>query len=210
VPVLPQIRRALAGNAPTLIEQPGLRRAAVAMVLRECEGRPEVLFIERARKEGDPWSGHMAFPGGRMDPTDATVQEAAERETLEEVGVSLRGAELLGRLDDLQGRHAGKPGSLVISGFVFHHPSPEELAPNYEVEETFWFPVADLRDPERHIERSFRETGSMQFPGVVVGEPDRHVVWGLTYRFLEVFFEAVGHPFRDRWGDLDGRPGPRL
>lgn len=188
-------------HTPALIERPGSPRAAVALVLRERDGGPELLFIERARKEGDPWSGHMAFPGGRVDPSDATEQRAAERETLEEVGISLGGAELLGRLDDLQGRHAGKPGELVISGFVFHHPSPGELAPNVEVEDTFWFPLADLRDSERHIERSFHETGSMKFPGIVVGKPDRHVVWGLTYRFLEVFFQAVGHPFPDRWSD---------
>jgi 8-oxo-dGTP pyrophosphatase MutT (NUDIX family) len=167
------------------------------MVLREHQGRPEVLFIERARHESDPWSGHMAFPGGRMDPTDSSVQNAAERETLEEVGISLANAEHIGRLDDLQGRHAGRPNELVISGFVFHHPEPDELAPNYEVEESFWFPLSELREPTRHVDRQFRETGSMSFPGVIVGHPERHVVWGLTYRFLEVFFETLGRPLRD-------------
>lgn len=161
-----------------------------------------MLFIERATKEGDPWSGHMAFPGGRAETSDASLQEAAERETREEVGVCLEGAELIGRLDDLQGRDAGRADSLVISGFVFHHPSPEELVPNREVNETFWFPVRELRQPDRHIEKAFRETGSMRFPAIVVGDPERHVVWGLTYRFLEIFFEVVGHPFSDRWGEL--------
>ncbi len=197
MPGLEDIRRAFERHEPELIERPDARRAAVAMVLRESGDRPEVLFIERARHEGDPWSGHMAFPGGRVDPEDVTVRHAAERETEEEVGVSLRDAELIGRLDDLQGRHAGRSNSMVISGFVFHHPAPEELVPNYEVQETFWFPVGELREPERHIEKSFRETGSMRFPGIVVGHPERHVVWGLTYRFLEVFFEVVGHPLRD-------------
>jgi hypothetical protein len=40
------------------------------------------------------------------------------------------------------------------------------------------------------------------YPGIVVGDPVRHVVWGLTYRFLEVFFEIVGRPLADRWGTL--------
>ena len=202
MPRLVQIRTAFAGHEPALIEQPTAQRAAVAVVLREHADQPEMLFIERAIQAGDPWSGHMAFPGGRVEDADASVREAAERETREEVGVSLEGAELIGRLDDLQGRHAGRVDSLVISGFVFHHPSPDELLPNHEVNETFWFPVRELRRPDRHIEKAFRETGSMRFPGIVVGDPERHVVWGLTYRFLEIFFEVVGHPLSDRWGDL--------
>ncbi|MCP3985354.1 MAG: CoA pyrophosphatase [bacterium] len=202
MPGLTHIRSAFEGHEPELIDGPPARRAAVAVVLREHDGRPEVLFIERATRPGDPWSGHMAFPGGRVEDVDASTRIAAERETLEEVGVSLEGAELIGRLDDLQGRHAGRTSSLVISGFVFHHPSPDDLVPNYEVNETFWFPVRELRQPDRHIEKAFRETGSLKFPGIVVGDPGRHVVWGLTYRFLEIFFEVVGHPLRNRWGEL--------
>ena len=41
----------------------------------------------------------------------------------------------------------------------------------------------------------------MRFPAILVGNPERHIVWGLTYRFLEVFFEVVGHPLPDRWSD---------
>ncbi len=108
MPGLEHIRTAFSGHEPELIERPTGRRAAVAVVLREIDGRPEVLLIERATKEGDPWSGHMAFPGGRVEDVDGSIQIAAERETFEEVGVSLEGAELIGRLDDLQGRHAGR------------------------------------------------------------------------------------------------------
>ncbi len=194
---LPDIREAFARHRPNLIERPGLHRAAVAVVLRQADRGPELLFIERARHAGDPWSGHMAFPGGRVDPGDSSLQRAAERETLEEVGVSLARAELLGRLDDLQGRHAGRRDELVISGFVFHHPEPEPLVPNYEVEQTFWFPLTGLRDPQRQVVRRFDETGAFDYPGIVVGEPDRHVVWGLTHRFLQLFFEVLGRPLPD-------------
>ena len=108
MPDLDLITRRLAVREPTLIEDPEHRRAAVAMILRDRPGGPEVLFIERARREGDPWSGHMAFPGGRVDPTDDGVRAAAERETLEEVGIPLRGATTLGRLDDKAGNPHGK------------------------------------------------------------------------------------------------------
>ena len=103
---LDDIRLAFARRRPLLVPEERQRRAGVAMVLRDDAGDgagPSVLFIERARWEGDPWSGHMAFPGGRVDPSDRDARAAAERETLEEVGLRLSGAERIGRLDDRQG-----------------------------------------------------------------------------------------------------------
>ena len=169
------------------------------MVLADREGGPSVLFIERARREGDPWSGHMAFPGGRVDPTDADARAAAERETEEEVGLSLEGARLLGRLDDRQGNPRTHP-ALVISAFVYalSEPAPE-LVINHEVEQAFWFPVRELLEPARHV--PYPTSYDLDFPGILVGEPDRHIVWGLTYSFLEGFFTTVGHPLPDRWTD---------
>ena len=57
-------------------------------------------------------------------------------------------------------------------------------------------------DPERHVEYTAHSVEGVRFPGICVGEPDRHVVWGLTYRFLEVFFEITGRPLPDRWREL--------
>ena len=202
MPRIDDVRRALAGYAPALAARQSERRAAVALVLREGVRRgSEILFIERAEKAGDPWSGHMAFPGGRVDLPAESPEQAAVRETLEEVGLSLASAERLGRLDDLEGRYAGRPAGLVISAFVYHLEEPGSLVKQAsEVREAFWVPVSDLVEPTRQVRRAFRGTGTFEFPGIVVGEPDRHVVWGLTYRFLEVFFRALGRPFPDAWG----------
>lgn len=210
MPAVEDIRRGLRRYRPALIERQDVRRAAVAMVLRETRGgSPEVLLIERARRLGDPWSGHMAFPGGRVDPGDAGPRAAAERETREEVGLSLAEAEPLGRLDDLEGRHAGRRSGLVISAFVYHHPEPGPLAPNYEVAQALWVPVRRLVTPESQVAHPYPEAGDPVYPGILVGRPGRHVVWGLTYRFLEVFFEAVGRPLPDRWEALPpGDPEP--
>ena len=173
----------------------------MAVVLRERRALTEVLFIERAAREGDPWSGHMAFPGGRVDPIDRGTRQAAERETLEEVGVSLASATHLGRLDDLEGRPQREDG-MVISAHVYHVEDPEPLEPNYEVQQAFWFPVAGLLDRQRHVTYPHATYGGRHLPGILVGEPDRHIVWGLTYRFLDVFLSVVGKPLPDKWMDL--------
>jgi len=205
MPSLEEIRGAFARRAPELesdLDEAGERkkRAAVAMILRPGAGPGvDVLFIERARFAGDPWSGHMAFPGGRVEASDDDPRAAAERETLEEVGISLAGAEPIGQLDDLRGRHAGREIPMVISAYVYFSERPAPLETNHEVAEAFWFPVAKLHEPGR---RAHYEIRGLRFPGVLVGRPDRHVVWGLTYRFLENFFEYLARPLPDRWQEV--------
>ncbi|MCH2169344.1 CoA pyrophosphatase [Myxococcota bacterium] len=191
-------RECLNGREPRVLPVEGKRLAAVAIVLRVRGGRPEVLFIERAQKEGDPWSGHMAFPGGRVEPGDSDSRRAAERETLEEVGVDLAGAEWLGRIDDMEGHHAAD-SRMLVSAFVFHLADAGEPSPNHEVREAFWFPVESLLEPERHVVYSMERLGTWRYPAIVVGHPQRHRVWGLTYKFLEVLLEAVGSALPDRW-----------
>jgi 8-oxo-dGTP pyrophosphatase MutT (NUDIX family) len=196
---LEQIRRRFEGHEPSLLSVSGKSQAAVAILLRERDIGPEVLFIERATRHGDPWSGHMAFPGGRVDPEDAHPQGAAERETLEEVGISLSGAEVLGQLDDLRGRHAASPDhAMVISAFVYRVADPGPLNPNWEVADAFWFSLAGLVDSAHHVDYPTPHR-RMIYPGIRVGEADGHIVWGLTYRFIEVFFQVVGCPLPNRW-----------
>jgi 8-oxo-dGTP pyrophosphatase MutT (NUDIX family) len=183
---LDDLRRALTAHEPRLLD--ARKRAAVAVVVHDAPPDPELLFIERARHPGDPWSGQMAFPGGRVDPGDADARAAAERETLEEVGLSLAGAERLGRLDDL---HAGirVVAPLVLSAFVYRIDTPPPLVLNHEVADALWVPVGTLLDPGRHVGHRW---GPSRWPGILVGEPDRHVVWGLTYRLLQGFFALAG------------------
>lgn len=189
---LTDVRGILAAHQPRIIT-PTAKHAAVAAVLHEpIGGSPELLFIERAEHPLDPWSGHMAFPGGRVDPGDATPRHAAERETLEEVGLALANAELLGRLDDVEGAPPGFD-SLVVSAFVYHLPTRVPATLNYEVRDALWVPLPALADAARRVPfywpRGQQET---HYPGILVGHPERHVVWGLTYRFLEIFFTALG------------------
>jgi 8-oxo-dGTP pyrophosphatase MutT (NUDIX family) len=185
-----EIRQRLAAHGPRIL-QPTAKHAAVAAVLRESATGGELLFIERAQHPLDPWSGHMAFPGGRVDPGDATARHAAERETLEEVGIDLARAELLGRLDDVEGAPPGFD-SLVVSAFVYRVDGRVPPTPNYEVRDVLWVPLAYLQEANRRVPFYWpRDQRTTHYPGILVGEPERHVVWGLTYRFLELFFTAL-------------------
>ena len=76
----------------TPFRMPGRRRmhrSGVALVLGRQEDNREyrLLYIKRARRSGDPWSGHVSFPGGRGEPGDANVFATAGRELLEETGL---------------------------------------------------------------------------------------------------------------------------
>lgn len=181
------------GRPPTRRPTTGAR-AAVAAVFRPGAAGTEVLFIERAAKETDPWSGQMAFPGGRCEPDDADDAATAERETAEEVGLDLSVAETIGRLHDVDGgRATNRPIMVGAVGYWLDGPRPD-LTPNYEVADVVWTPLGDLVDPARHIDYEYPARPGGTWPGVIAGE--RHqVVWGLTLRFLGDLFGRLGVPF---------------
>lgn len=187
---LNDIRSVLAEHEPRLVGRARTPFASVAMILAGASRDPEVLFIERARREGDPWSGHMAFPGGRYEADDLDLRRTAERETSEEVGLDLSGAEHLGRLDDQEGRRAGATGGIFIAGYAYYLPETTPLELSHEVEEALWVPMSTILDPSNLVDYSV-EYAPGPFPGIVVGHPERHVVWGLTYRFLRSFLDLL-------------------
>jgi 8-oxo-dGTP pyrophosphatase MutT (NUDIX family) len=167
------------------------RHAAVAAILREGAAGAEVLLIRRAERAGDPWSGHMAFPGGRRDESDRDPYDTAVRETREEVGIDL-GADgtLLGRLADVDAYARTRRTGLVVTPFVFALAREVVLTPDpIEVAETVWVPLSPLAGGE----------GAGMVPYEVEGHTvdlpcwrvDGRVVWGLTHRMLGMLFEAL-------------------
>lgn len=191
------IRRLLqrAGEEPAPGGTVEPREAAVAAILRRAPsaaGRPdcEVLLIRRAEHPSDPWSGHMAFPGGRKDPSDQDLVHTATRETLEEVGVSLnsQGA-LLGRLPSISALAKGKPVGLSITPFFFEALSELSLNPNYEVAETIWAPIGPLLRGEHDTKYPYQwENQRLSLPAFDI---QGRIVWGLTYQMLQAFFSLL-------------------
>jgi 8-oxo-dGTP pyrophosphatase MutT (NUDIX family) len=188
---LAQVRRALRGHQPRTVDAPDALPAAVALVLLDGVSPPvgaglEILLIRRAERAGDPWSGQIAFPGGRYERGDPDLLATAIRETREETGVELAHAERLGSLDDLYPRTATLP-PVVVRPFVFalDRRPPPGLVPSAEVERAFWLPLVRLGEPgvRREITLTLRGV-ERTFPAYLV---DDEVIWGMTERILTPF-----------------------
>ena len=189
-----QIRDALAAHRPSLVT-PGenTRQAAVAVILREHHertGQSDLLFIQRANRDGDPWSGQMAFPGGHREPEDTSLMAAAMRETDEEIGLSLANAEYLGALDHQEARPRGKTLNMLVAPHVFITKDTPDFTPNREVADVVWAPLSTLAGNSLHDTQTLPMAGN---PTVFNGYrlSGGHFVWGLTYRILKSFFSAV-------------------
>jgi 8-oxo-dGTP pyrophosphatase MutT (NUDIX family) len=189
-----QIRRALAGHRaqPPEPEPPRAPVAAVALVLAGAP-RPSLCVIRRAERLGDPWSGHLALPGGRASPADPHPRAVAERETMEEVGIPLPERSWLGALSHVPVRLGGGGTLLVLYPFVYD--AGPELPPfvlSDEVSEAFWVPLAHLWDPANagHVEWE-RDGARLLYPAI---RWHGDAIWGLTFRVLTLFSDVLDAP----------------
>lgn len=171
-------------------EVPAVRKAAVAVVLREERGSVELLLIRRAVHPGDPWSGDVGLPGGRVDASDVSPLAAALRETREELGLDLEAlGRPLGRLSEVRTHLpiGSVPHSVVP--FAFAVEGSPALVPNEEVQEALWLPLPFLLD---RANRSW-------FTWVRKGLPlpmscyrfEGRVLWGLTLKIVDELLEAA-------------------
>lgn len=200
---LDAIEARLAASSPVLDVKDVRMAAAVALVLREVDGDLEALFIRRAEHDGDPWSGDLAFPGGRLDPGDADAQAAAERESREELSLDLSGARRLGRISDVLG-HAE---SIRVSAFVYGIEGDPKLVPNYEIAEAFWSPLAHSTAADRQEMRDFTYADVVStLPTIrLLADPRAPVLWGITYKFMDEFMTTIDRPIPFMpW--VEGRP----
>ena len=157
--------------------------AAVAIMLRDGDQGEglEALFIHRAERAGDTWSGQIAFPGGRREPTDLDLRATAIRETQEEVGVDLTGAEALGVLDDMYPRTPVLP-PVFVRPFVFGVAERPPITLSNEVQDAFWVSFRALAEPGVQRDVTIHHRGiSRVMPAYVVGN---HTIWGMTERIL--------------------------
>ena len=168
------------------------REAAVAVVVASGEAGDEVLVVRRATMEGDPWSGHIALPGGGREPVDDSLEETARRETLEETGIDLSSSACVGALGVVSPHSAGAP-LISVAPFVFRYDGDKTVAVSEELAEAWWIPVSE-----------FQRADAWQVTSVVVRGDIRidargfalrgHVLWGLTERIIDAFLKSWTAP----------------
>jgi 8-oxo-dGTP pyrophosphatase MutT (NUDIX family) len=190
-PTFRRLARALSERPGMLAPDDGApRRAAVAVVFRHTAAdQVELLLIKRSEREGDPWSGHVALPGGRHEPSDATLQDTAIRETLEETGIDIaRDGHVLGTLDELRPRTVALP-AIIVTPFVAVVPPDVSIETSDEVADAFWVRLASFADPSVAVESEVTARGATwRVPSYHLGA---HVVWGMTERILHNLLRLI-------------------
>ncbi len=160
--------------------------SAVLVLLRPMGGGLEVLLGRRVRRAGDPWSGHISFPGGHRHAEDPSLLETALRETREEMTLDLGGrADVLGHLAP---RAPGNVPEMLVVPFVALATADLDPRPGPEMEEAFWAPLADL---PASLGTSVVMTRIGELKVSAFLWKDR-VIWGLTFRILEELLRLLG------------------
>ncbi len=156
-----------------------VKRAAVAIILREEVGELEILMIQRAEHEKDRWSGQMGFPGGKQDLGDLSIQVTAERELFEELSIGSNDLALLGRLSDINARsHKPMQQAMVITPFLFASSGALEPVKNEEVADVLWVPLSLFNEKNRQLMRRFgRDLPCYYYQG--------KCIWGLSLMMID-------------------------
>jgi 8-oxo-dGTP pyrophosphatase MutT (NUDIX family) len=176
-----------------------MQRSAVAMILQVREGELHILMIKRAEREGDLWSGHMAFPGGRMDRADANGYAVALRETREEIGLALgKRDECIGRLSDVFARPRRGTFGMAVSPFVFRLDHEATFTLNHEVAEVVWVPLEFLSNDDNRDEMIW-EYGGIKMP-VPCYYFEGRCIWGLSLMMLDELLGLVAGSSTRRLG----------
>jgi 8-oxo-dGTP pyrophosphatase MutT (NUDIX family) len=163
------------------------KSASVAVIFRDAQDDEEVLLIRRAEREGDPWSGQVAFPGGMVTPADKSFEDTAKREAAEEVGVDLSSgaAVFRGYMRDFRARTK----EVVVVPSVFKLVASPALIPNQEEVASYeWASLGELAGEEARSSYLIpKGGGQIPFPCIV------HrglVVWGMTERILSAIIRG--------------------
>ncbi|MBN43446.1 MAG: CoA pyrophosphatase [Alphaproteobacteria bacterium] len=164
--------------------KPPLTPAAVLVPLLDHGDQITVLLTERAA-DLRAHAGQISFPGGRIDPGDASPEAAALREANEEIGLPLASVELVGRLDTYEVRTGFEITPVV--GFV--DPVFKLIRAPGEVADVFEVPLAFVLDPANHERQSKVLQGKRRYFYVLPFE-DRYI-WGATAGMLVNLYEVL-------------------
>ncbi len=171
-------------NPGVFVPQAQTRPAGVLIPIQEHEGSLRVILTKRSSAlKHHP--GQIAFPGGKVDPTDADSTAAALREAEEEIGLPRDNVEVLGYLpehDTVTNFRVQPVVGRVLASFTVR-PEPGE------VEEAFAVPLAHLADPANYIIQGRRWRGHIRHYYTVPYGP--YYIWGATARMCRVLADRL-------------------
>jgi 8-oxo-dGTP pyrophosphatase MutT (NUDIX family) len=170
----------------TVDDDPALIWAAVAIII--APDPDAILLIRRAERAGDPWSGHMALPGGRREPGDLDLLATAIRETSEEVGIQLGSEQLVGTLEDVVPRTPVLP-PVAVRPYVFLSRLRPPISLSSEVTNTSWVPLTHLLRPDTRHPVRLDVAGQSRL--VQAFELPDGIVWGMTERILSALLNHL-------------------
>ncbi|PCI28398.1 hypothetical protein COB52_03710 [Candidatus Kaiserbacteria bacterium] len=166
--------------------------AAVSIVFQQAANQNlRFLMIRRAINDSDPWSGQMAFPGGKKESSDINLDATVVRETREEVGLDLlKTADCFGRLDEIQGRTSGAKIPLIIAPYVYWiDETPEFILDPEEVHSTTWVNFSHCLKTESHRNHKIRfQDNDIDLPCI---EHSPVPIWGISYLMLKNLTDLV-------------------
>ncbi len=159
--------------------------ACVSIIVFQIKNQLELLFIERQKNPSDPWSGHIAFPGGKKTIEDITPIDAALRETKEEIGFELCRSNVIGKLDDLQSRKSGNFHNLIVRPYLFLlelKTYPQFVLNVNEVSAVHLVNLENLINTPtiKYFEYQY-ESQKISLPSIPLKE---NKIWGLTYLII--------------------------
>jgi 8-oxo-dGTP pyrophosphatase MutT (NUDIX family) len=170
-------------------------RCGVVLLMAEhgmaADAAPALLLMRRAERAGDPWSGHVSFPGGRVDPRDPSTRAAALRELQEETGLPIDAPIApMGRLSDLLTREHGRRRPMVVTPYVYRLPHAVALTPGLEAASLWWEPLPNLVDAGLRRTVIWRVAGlPLPFPSIEVNGAR---LWGLSLMMVNELVRATG------------------
>jgi len=153
--------------------------AVVAILLLDETGRGlQTLLVERAEREGDPWSGQIGLPGGRVKQGAETPRTALRREVDEEVGIKLE--EVGVELGSLSVGHPMRRLEMRVQPWVYGLSVKPSVSIGSEIAGSFWVNLSGLPSKMKMSEITIRDKPWSVESFVVEGK----IVWGFTYRVL--------------------------
>jgi len=160
--------------------------AAVALLLMLEGETAYILLVRRVQDAHDPWSGQIALPGGKREPSDKDLKKTVVRETMEETNINLLdNCQLVGVMSPFQSKRL--PEMRVLPFVFLARRKPHIKLNKKELNEYHWTCLDVLARNRTIAKFSFGEV-----PAFIVGDA---IVWGLTYRILESLLSCVenGH-----------------